>query len=613
MVRMVCIKIKNKKQTFYFLKTIAMKKENLEQVLGMVELYPNFKECAFQTFDDTKSWKPLARIMNYHEWIRDELEQMNNEWAWIYFSVNSMEKWKRDKNSVKWINAWICEIDDLDKELQRKLINVAPLQPSLIIESKKSLHMYWYAKDWTKENWEKICWWLRNFFDGDRAVVDISRVLRVAWYNHMKNPSEPFMCKVVWWNSKLYTESEMLSSYTDTESYAEKKERTMKAEMEIKKHIDNDDFWDRVRAMDTKTILSQISWTSMVCYEDISFKRNSNWTEQIYVNWKSTWSWLDTNWKIGSTSNWWPNWTNWVFWYGKVDGKELYQWIKKEYPMMIPEKKVEKKSEKKVDTQVVNEEYEEFDMWEITPFTRWLKSLDEKLGRIDYHKFLLAMWESGSWKTEFTFFQARKNADMWNKVCYIWLEMTKKNMIARICMKRAKVSKEQWDNKTFTESQRDFMRDEYKRLWDYKNLDIEHIENATLDSIKEMIINKMNEWYTLFYIDNLWFITWDDDELTITKNASRELKELTNSNKISIVLLHHFNKWNSQERALPRWLSSIRSSWKLENDADYVFQVWRDLSEWWDNTTTILLQKDRVWGTPNSIDILFDRWDYIDK
>jgi hypothetical protein len=32
-----------------------MKKEKLEQVLGMVELYPNFKECAFQTFDDTKS------------------------------------------------------------------------------------------------------------------------------------------------------------------------------------------------------------------------------------------------------------------------------------------------------------------------------------------------------------------------------------------------------------------------------------------------------------------------------------------------------------------------------------------------------------------------------
>jgi hypothetical protein len=29
---------------------------------------------------------------------------------------------------------------------------------------------------------------------------------------------------------------------------------------------------------------------------------------------------------------------------------------------MIPEKKAEKKSEKRVDTQVVNEEYEEFDM-----------------------------------------------------------------------------------------------------------------------------------------------------------------------------------------------------------------------------------------------------------
>jgi hypothetical protein len=71
--------------------------------------------------------------------------------------------------------------------------------------------------------------------------------------------------------------------------------------------------------------------------------------------------------------------------------------------------------------------------------------------------------------------------------------MTKKNMIARICMKRAKVTKEQWDNKTFTTSQREFMKKEYEKLWNYKNLDIEHLENATLESIKEIIINKMNE------------------------------------------------------------------------------------------------------------------------
>lgn len=588
-----------------------MKKENLEQVLWMMELYPNFKECAFQTFDDTKSWKQLARIINYYDWIWDELEKLNNQWAGIYFSVNTMEKWKRNKESVQKINAWICEIDWLDKELQRKLINVSPLKPSLIIESKNSLHMYWYAKDWTKENREKICWWLRNFFDWDRAVVDISRVLRVPWYNHMKDEKNPFLCKVAWWNSELYTEEEMLWAFTDTESYSEKRERSIRAENEIKSHIDNDDFWDRVRAMDTKTVLLQISWTSMVCNEEISFKKNSNWTEQIYVNWKSTWSWLDKNWKIGSTDNGWPNWTNRVFWYGRVDGKELYQWIKKEYPMMIPEKK-EKPKEKKLE-KVVNEKFEEFEVWDVTPFTWWLKSLDDKMWRIDYHKFLIAVWESWSWKTEFTFFQARKNADLWNKVCYIWLEMTKKNMISRICVKRAKVTKEQWDNKTFSESQRSLMNDEYKKLWNYKNLDIEHIENATLDWIKEMIMNKMKEWYTLFYIDNLGFITWDDDELKLAREISRELKEMTNLYKITIVLLHHFNKWNSQERAMPRWLSSMRWSWKLENDADYVFQVRRDLSEWWDNVTTILLQKDRIWWTPASIDIIFDRWDYIDK
>jgi hypothetical protein len=51
----------------------------------------------------------------------------------------------------------------------------------------------------------------------------------------------------------------MLQSYTDTETYSEKREKVMRAENEIKKHIGNDDFWDRVRAMDTKTILKQIS------------------------------------------------------------------------------------------------------------------------------------------------------------------------------------------------------------------------------------------------------------------------------------------------------------------------------------------------------------------
>jgi len=86
---------------------------------------------------------------------------------------------KRDKESVVSVSSWICEVDGLDKKTQQKIINNAPIQPSLIIESNSSYHMYWFAKEGTKEKWNDIANGLRNFFDGDPAVVDISRVLRM--------------------------------------------------------------------------------------------------------------------------------------------------------------------------------------------------------------------------------------------------------------------------------------------------------------------------------------------------------------------------------------------------------------------------------------------------
>ena len=69
-----------------------------------------------------------------------------------------MKPGERDKASVTHINAWACEVDNLSKEDQLKLISVSPIAPSLIVESHKSFHMYRFAKDGTVENRNKICW-----------------------------------------------------------------------------------------------------------------------------------------------------------------------------------------------------------------------------------------------------------------------------------------------------------------------------------------------------------------------------------------------------------------------------------------------------------------------
>ena len=61
----------------------------------------------------------------------------------------------------------------------------------------------------------------------------------------------------------------------------------------------------------------------------------------------------------------------------------------------------------------------------------------------------------------------------------------------------------------------------------------------------------------------------------------------------------------------------MRSSGKIENDADYVMQVWRDLDDEIPpedrKIVGIYLQKDRVWWDPSNSKIEFDRWDYISR
>lgn len=587
-----------------------------ELVESMFNTYPRFSECTIQTFDDNKERKDIklaSKIINKQE-NYTKIDELNTKWAGIFFSVNPMLEWKRDKESVVWISSWICEIDWMDKKIQLAIINNCPLKPSMIIESNSSYHLYWFAKDWTKEKRYDICNWLRNYFDWDPAVVDISRVLRLPWYNHLKDETKPYLITIFDISWKYYTEEEMLSAYPNKQSLTDIKQSLIIKDSQAKKDLWWDYYWDRVKNMNTVSMLEEISWTQFVNNETISFHKNSNWTEQIVVNWKSTWCWIDKNWKIGSVAWWWPNWTNWVFRYGNCDWKQLAKRINDNHKEMTIEKSVPKKENIK---DIVIQEKSDIDFTTVTPFTRWLPVLDEIFGRFSLNQFIVTIGESQSWKTEFTFFQARQNAKLWYKVCYIGLEMTKKNMILRICQKRAWVTKKEWDNKTISQTQKDIMREKYNELWDYPNLDIVYIAKPTIEDIKTTIKEKQKEWYELFYIDNMWFIVWDVQEIELTAFISRELKELTNTQPISINLLHHFNKGNSKDRIWPRWMASIRSSGKIENDADYVVQIWRDLDD--DipqeerKVVGVYLQKDRVRWDPSNCKIEFDRWDYKER
>lgn len=604
------------------------------QYAVMCDMYPNFKDCSIQLFDDNKNRRDssLAKIVDASKFdsdvVSETLKKYNDKWAGIFFSVNSMIPGKRNKDSVTHINAWICECDDFTKEEQQEKIKSCPLAPSLIVESNKSYHMYWFAKDGTKENWDKICRWLCNHFWWDQQVIDISRVLRVPGFNHMKNPDEPFMCEIFDGSWEYYTEEQMLEAYPNTTSAQEIKEMEWRLEefkrRQEKYKSDSDWAWYNINALDSMQMLEEISWHRMVNWEYFSFKRNGS-GYQIIVNWKESWAWIDRNGLIGSNSNGWPTWVNWVQWYRIYDDKELYQWVKDNHPECIPERKEEPKlqSYKQIDNidwdeddLFVDYEYKDVDFETIVPFTWGLDCVDEKFWKIDYWKFVAAVWESWAGKTTYTFFQALQNANAWYKVCYISLEQDPGELLLLKALKRYWVSKTDWDNKTVSKQQQDGINSMIRELANNKNLRITKVPTPTLPRLCKAILKAKQEWYVLFYIDNLWIIQserWNSKEYDMVTECSRVFMTLAHDEMVTIVLLHHFNQWNSVSRYAPRTLADIRGGAKLEHDCDLIFQVWRNLDyedESKKNITSIIVQKNRQWGSVGMYEVKFNRWTY---
>lgn len=567
--------------------------------------YPNFLDCSLQTFDDNKERKEptLARIYENNPDNFKKLKELNDQGAGIFFSVNSMRKGERSKDAVTNINAWVCEVDDKSKEEQMELVALAPIEPDCLIESKNSYHMYWFAKDWSIENYEAIGMWLKEFFGGDVVVArDYSRVLRLPWFYHCKDENDKFLIECLYIFNRSHTEQEMMEAYPYEQP---------KTEYKIKKvnYNGDDDFWYVLNSRDAGDLLKRLSWTYLVSGEQIEFKQNSNWTYQIFCNNKSTWCRLDEDWKIWSHDHWWPSRVNRIKRYGKANDKEIAERAKSNCKDLLPKKEVK--------TAKIIVQNTDIDFNHIVPYTWWIDEVDKKFGRYDNSMFNVIVWESGSWKTEYTFFQARQNAKH-HKVCYLSLEMTPSNMIKRYAIKRAWVTKTQRDDKTLTNAQKDIMTKTVKEISSLKNLVIMWLEEITKETVIDAIEKQSRQGFNLFYVDNLGFISKEDkEEIDHTAEVCRLLKSITNRTNVSINLIHHFNKWWVKDRSWPRWLASIRSSGKIENDADNVMQVWRDLDpEVTDPSdrceVMLILQKDRIYWDPCAHTVYFHKWEYLD-
>ncbi|EGT4145014.1 DNA primase [Clostridium perfringens] len=123
----------------------------------------------------------------------------------IFFVVNSGGNSDRKINKI---NAQFFECDTLSLEDQLENISKFLLEPSIIVQTKKSLHVYFLIKNRKVEKFRDIQKKLAKHFNGDGSCINESRVMRVPGFYHCKE--EPVRVKCIKFNPKLFYTQEDL-------------------------------------------------------------------------------------------------------------------------------------------------------------------------------------------------------------------------------------------------------------------------------------------------------------------------------------------------------------------------------------------------------------------
>lgn len=153
------------------------------------------------TFKGAKLETPAGQVAA----MTETLKRHNEKNRGIYFVVNFGG---HEDAEITRINAQFMECDELSLDEQLKQIEAFPLEPSLIVKTRKSLHTYWLIKDGDVAAFRRVQKRLAVQFHGDKTCVNESRVLRLPGFYHCKE--EPVLVECIHFRPELrYTQVEL--------------------------------------------------------------------------------------------------------------------------------------------------------------------------------------------------------------------------------------------------------------------------------------------------------------------------------------------------------------------------------------------------------------------
>ena len=566
-----------------------------------------FPDFCLQTFSDVdNSNKTLTTCGKPSLYTVKQVADLNKKGAGIYFTPNQFPTGERKANLCKGVNAWIVDCDDGTKPDQLKRIEQSPVQPSFVIESKNGYHLYFLSKDAKIENYQTIVKGLIEYFKGDKACKDISRVLRVPGFLHQKDAKSPFMVKIVKTSPELkYGDLTMLESFPYDETLnAYKPLRTQH-------RASQGTFWEVIGSLDNKMVLERLSGKEIVDSQTFTFKPRTTGGEYIYVDGKMADAWIDDVGLIGSNKGGGPTWIQWVGFYGKSK-REIAEWAKiylEDYVRHLEVKEIDRQI-KEITKPVVKKDYD-------LRYTWGTRGLDTSFAIIKRTDFTVFGAKRAQGKTSFTFDMACKNAKLGHKILYISLEMNAQEIKEDFARKYAGITiEEEYDYKIPVFKTKALER-KIKEIEGIDNLHFQGVRRGsgiTWSVIESLISN--HEGLDMIFIDNLDLINEEKGERNLDKQIRivRKIMSFTAERQIPIVLIHHYRK--GQQGNKSKGMDELGGSGKISDSADRVIKISRNVESdalYPDKyRSTIHLQKAR--GYREAIkEVYFIRGTFIDK
>jgi len=141
--------------------------------------------------------------------IEETLKKHNEQNRGIFFVVNYGG---HDDTAITRINAQFFEMDSGSFEEQQAKVDAFPLPPSMIIRTRKSLHVYYFVDSTAKvERFRTIQQQMVKHFNGDPMCVNESRVMRLPGFNHCKK--EPVRVECISFHpERKYTQDQLFDA-----------------------------------------------------------------------------------------------------------------------------------------------------------------------------------------------------------------------------------------------------------------------------------------------------------------------------------------------------------------------------------------------------------------